>query len=403
MAGRWHLLFFVASVVYVAGFAAMIASHVWLWDTRGALVPYDFIDVYAAGKLALAHHPASAYDWPSHRIAEAAALHHPLAWKDYFGWHYPPPFLFAAAALALLPYLAAFFAWSAATLPLYLLSMQRIVGRSGAWLAAFAFPATFYNISVGQNGFLTAALIGGSLAALEERPILSGVLLGALTYKPQFGILFPFALAAGGYWRTFAAAAVTAIVMAAISWFALGSDVWFAFVHSVPVTVDAVFMRGLEGWSKLNSVYGFCRFLGAGAGAAAATQIALDVLLVGGIVMLWRSRMPFALKAAALATATLLATPYVYIYDFPIVAVALAFLWRQQEFDRRETLLAAIACIAVAAFPFAGIATGLAATLCVAAIVVMRCPVRRPSRLPWHKAGVASQGDVPTYRPTPSS
>jgi arabinofuranan 3-O-arabinosyltransferase len=87
---------------------------------------------------------------------------------------------------------------------------------------------------------------------------------------------------------------------------------------------------------------------------------------------LWRGRMPFALKAAALATATLLATPYVYIYDFPILAVALAFLWRQREFDRRETLLAAIACAAVAAFPFAGIATGLAATLCVAGIVCVR-------------------------------
>jgi arabinofuranan 3-O-arabinosyltransferase len=399
MTGRWHLLFFVAGVVYVAAFAAMIASHVWLWDAQGKLAAYDFIDVYAAGKLALAHHPASAYDWPSHRMAEAAALQHPLAWKDYFGWHYPPPFLFAAAALALLPYLAAFFAWSAATLPLYLLGVQRIVGRAGAWLAAFAFPATFYNISVGQNGFLTAALIGGSLATLEERPILSGVLLGLLTYKPQFGILFPFALAAGGYWRAFAAAAATAIVVAAMSWLAFGGAAWVAFVHSVPVTVDAVFMRGLEGWSKLNSVYGFCRWLGADAAAAAAVQIALDVLLIGAVIALWRSRAPFPLKAAALATATLLVTPYVYIYDFPILAVAIAFLWRQQEFDRRETLLVAIACAAVAVFPFMHIATGLAATLCVAAIVVMRCPARRPSRL----ATLAPQGDVPTYRPSSSS
>jgi arabinofuranan 3-O-arabinosyltransferase len=399
MARRWHLLFFVASVVYVAAFAAMTASHVWLWDAQGALVPYDFIDVYAAGKLALAHHPASAYDWPSHRIAEAAALHHPLAWKDYFGWHYPPPFLFAAAVLALLPYLAAFFAWSAATLPLYLLSVQRIVGRPGAWLAAFAFPATFYNISVGQNGFLTAALIGGSLATLEERPILSGVLLGLLTYKPQFGILFPFALAACGYWRSVAAAAATAIVLATASWLTFGGDAWFAFVHSVPVTVDAVFMRGLEGWSKLNSVYGFCRWSGAGAGAAAATQIALDMLLIGAVFVLWRSKAPFALKAAALATATLLATPYAYIYDFPILAVAIAFLWRQQAFDFRETFLVAIACGAVAAFPFTHVAIGLAATFAVAAIVILRCPMHRPSRL----AALAPQGDAPTYRPTPST
>jgi hypothetical protein len=372
MAQRWPLLFFVASVAYVTAFAALVARHLWLWDLRGKLVPYDFIDVYAAGKLALSGNPASPYDWPSHRIAEAAALGHPLAWKDYFGWHYPPPFLFAAAILALLPYLAAFFVWSVATLPLYLLAVQRIGDRAGAWLAAFAFPATFYNISVGQNGFLTAALIGGSLATLEERPILSGLLLGLLIYKPQFGILFPLALAAGGYWRTFATAAVTAIFIAAISWLAFGSSTWIAFFHSVPVTVDAVFVRGLEGWSKLNSVYGFSRWIGVSAGPAAALQIALTVLLAGAIVALWRGKAPFALKAAALTTATLLATPYVYIYDFPILAMAIAFLWRQQAFDTRETLLVAIACAAVAVFPWVHVASGLAATLVIAMIVSAR-------------------------------
>lgn len=389
MAGRWHLLFFVASVVYVTAFAAMVASHVWLWDAQGGIVPYDFIDVYAAGKLALAGHAASVYDWPAHRIAEAAALGHKLAWKDYFGWHYPPPFLFAAAALASLPYFAAFFAWSAATLPLYLLALQRIVGRAGTWLAAFAFPATFYDIVVGQNGFLTAALIGGSLATLEERPILSGVLVGLLTYKPQFGILFPFALAAGGYWRSFVAATATALVMAAVSWLAFGSETWLAFVHSVPVTVDAVFLRGLEGWSKLNSLYGVSRWLGAGAQAAGALQVALTLVLAAGVVALWRGKAPFALKAAALATATMLATPYCYIYDFPILAVAIAFLWRQQAFDARETALVGTACFAVAAFPFAHFASGLAATLCIAALVVMRCPIGRPF------ATLAPRGDVP--------
>jgi arabinofuranan 3-O-arabinosyltransferase len=372
MTRRWPILFFVASVAYVTAFAALVARHLWLWDLRGKQVPYDFIDVYAAGELAHSGHPAIIYDWPSHRIAEAAALGHPLAWKDYFGWHYPPPFLFVAAILALLPYLAAFFAWSAATLPLYLLAIQRIGGRADAWLAGLAFPATFYNISVGQNGFLTAALIGGSLATLEERPIVSGLLLGLLTYKPQFGILFPFALAAGGYWRTFVTATATAIFIAALSWFAFGSGTWIAFFHSVPVTVDAVFVRGLEGWSKLNSVYGLSRWIGASTGTAASLQIALTVLLAGAIVALWRGRAPFALKAAALTTATLLATPYVYIYDFPILATAIMFLWRQQAFDTRETLLVAVACAAVAVFPWAHIASGLVATLVIATIVCAR-------------------------------
>src|ERR1700729_990733 len=139
MTPRWHLVFFIACVIYATAFASMAAAHQWLWDAQGQIATYDFVAVHAAGKLALAGHAANAYDWPAHRVAETVSLAHPVSWKAYLGWHYPPPFLFAASMLALLPYLAAFLAWSAVTLPLYALAMQRIVARG--WLAALAVPA----------------------------------------------------------------------------------------------------------------------------------------------------------------------------------------------------------------------------------------------------------------------
>ena len=62
---------------------------------------------------------------------------------------------------------------------------------AAAFLVALGFPAALWNVTAGQNGFLTAALIGGTLGLLERRPALAGVCLGLLTYKPQFGLLFP--------------------------------------------------------------------------------------------------------------------------------------------------------------------------------------------------------------------
>ncbi len=47
----------------------------------------------------------------------------------------------------------------------------------------------------------------GALLQLDKRPVLAGILFGLLAYKPQFGLLIPFVLAASGRWRTFAAAA----------------------------------------------------------------------------------------------------------------------------------------------------------------------------------------------------
>ena len=51
---------------------------------------------------------------------------------------------------------------------------------------------------VGQNGFLTAALIDGTLYLMPVRPILAGICLGLLSYKPQYGLLFPLVLIAAG-------------------------------------------------------------------------------------------------------------------------------------------------------------------------------------------------------------
>jgi hypothetical protein len=50
-------------------------------------------------------HPAAAYDWGLHREVEVAVAGHDFA--SCCGWHYPPTFLFVAAPLAALLYLAA--------------------------------------------------------------------------------------------------------------------------------------------------------------------------------------------------------------------------------------------------------------------------------------------------------
>jgi arabinofuranan 3-O-arabinosyltransferase len=71
-------------------------------------------------------HPAAAYDWSLHREVEVAIAGRDFA--SYYGWHYPPPPLFFAAALATLPYLAAWAVWMAITLPVYVAAVRAIIG-----------------------------------------------------------------------------------------------------------------------------------------------------------------------------------------------------------------------------------------------------------------------------------
>ena len=46
------------------------------------------------------------------------------------------------------------------------------------------------------------------------------------------------------------------------------------------------------------------------------------------LALMWRSRVSYPLKAAALAAGTLLITPYLFLYDLMVLAIAVAFLIR---------------------------------------------------------------------------
>ena len=59
---------------------------------------------------------------------------------------------------------------------------------------------------------------------------------------------------------------------------------------------------------------------GAGVQLAYAIQFALALMLAASLAWLWQSDAAFELKAAGLATASLLATPYVLDYDLVVLA-----------------------------------------------------------------------------------
>ncbi len=360
----------LAYLVMLAG--AFLQGH-FLIDGARRPIANDFVSFYAAGQMALAGDAASAYDWPLHQAAEVRALGHDF--PGYYGWHNPPPFLFVVAALPLLPYLGAALAWLAGTLAAYVLALRSILPDRAGIFVALGFPAAIWNVTSGQNGFLTAALIGGTLAALERRPALAGVLLGLLTYKPQFGLLFPLALIADRRWLTIAVAAGVASLMAGASWLVFGGDTWQAFFHWLPITSHRVFDEGVADFDRLQSLYGLVRAHDGSETLAFVVQSAGSIAAALGILWLWRSRAPFDLKAAALAAATLIATPYVYMYDVTVLAVAVGFLLRYvlvRGFTTADICGLTAGAALILVFPYVGTQTGLAAVLIVLALVVSR-------------------------------
>jgi hypothetical protein len=362
----------LAQAVYLA---TSYLQGIWIVGPGGG-VPSDFVNVWAAGRLVLEGHPAAVYDWPAHKLVEEAAVGH--AFGGYFGWHYPPTFLFVAAALSLLTYATAYAVWVFGTFPVYLAAIRAIVGERIGYLLAAAFPALLANFIVGQNGFLTAGLVSGALVLLPRRPIVAGLLLGLLTYKPHLGLLFPIALVAAGYWRAFFTAAMVAVLMAVAAWFAFGSDTWQAFFANIGHTSQAFLSDGWADWGKLQTAFGLTRMLGGGETLAWAVQGAVALVAAIAIALLWRSRAAYEIKAAALATGAMLATPYLYTYDLVVLAVPLAFLFRfgrVRGFLPHEMVGIGVACLLVLIFPFVKAPVGFAALLVAAALIARRAIV----------------------------
>jgi Glycosyltransferase family 87 len=319
----YSLILLAIAVIAMAGWIAVSDG---LIDRNGKPIGTDFSNVYAAGELTWQGKPADAYNPALQHAAEKATF----GGRDvpFYGWHYPPFFLAIAFLVAALPYAWGLALWLAASLAAYLATIRAILPRNETLLVAAAFPAVFVNVGHGQNGFLTAALLGGALQLLDRRPWLAGVLIGLLAYKPQFGVLIPIALVASQRWSCILAAVATIAALVAISFAALGGGVWHAFVESMNFTQTVVLEQGGTGWEKIQSIFSAARNWGADVKTAYAIQTALAAMLAATLAWLWHSDAAFELKASALATASLLATPYVLDYDLVVSAIAIAFLAR---------------------------------------------------------------------------
>jgi hypothetical protein len=366
-AKRVRLVALALLAAFVLGAGFLIATSNGLNDRFGRPLGTDFSNVYAAGSYVLAGEPTAPFD-PARQFAREQAIFGQAT--QFYGWHYPPFFLGLAGLLALMPYGLSLAVWQSVTLIFYLLSMCAILlispplaeeGGQRSWpgggksqsiqgtppdsalraeppspfrggiennwlLLALAFPAVFINLGQGHNGFLTAALIGAALCQLDRRPILAGILIGCLTYKPQFGLLIPLVLIVTGRWRVFAAAAVTVAVMTIAVTLTFGVEVWSAFLAASKFSRLVVLEQGQTGWFKIQTVFSWVRLWGGGIALAYALQAAVTLTVAAALTWLWRSPAAYPIKAAGLLIGSALATPYSLDYDLMLLAPAIAYL-----------------------------------------------------------------------------
>ena len=217
--------------------------------------------------------------------------------------------------------------WSLIPLLIYvgltcLLARRSGLNQASAYiiLLALTLPFLSANAMTGQAGTVLAILLLGAACFWRARPILAGICIGLVAIKPQMGLLLPFALAAAGRWRTFAAAALTVLAAIGASFFWLGGAVWGDYLAMTQL-FGAFIAAGHPGIRQL-ALAPYVSLQAAGVPAALAAAAQAVISLTVGIVVtqaFWkadRARMTAGGPALGpVGRRRFARTPYALTYD----------------------------------------------------------------------------------------
>lgn len=355
-----HCWIVIAAIAYVIG----LWNRMRVGLTDGIRTPFggDFINYWSGAYLALHGRAAEVYDFAAFHAFESSVVGPHI---DFLHYSYPPVLLLLTAPLALIPYVPAHSVWIVSTWYGFYRALRLAVGDK-ALLLSLAAPAVFVNATSGQNGALTAALLGAGLLLVDRRPVITGILFGLLVYKPHLGMMLPVALIAGQRWRVIGVAGATALLLLLGSVVVFGPAVWMEYQQNLSFLRTEILEDGSGVWHRMVSVFVFARHLGAGVGPSYALQMVSAVAVALVVGWSWFRDDPAYIRNALVVLGTCLASPYLQDYDLVIGAFVAVWLKNAQQssqidarwFDAGAAMVLLLPMVAASLANLTGLAFG---------------------------------------------
>jgi hypothetical protein len=308
-------------------------------DKATLVLGRDFLNLWMYGRAVLDVDPARFYDIATYN-GELARLLGP----GYPGqnWPNPPTALVVMAPFGLLGYFPALIAWFAVGFLAFYMAGRREISDARILVVVLVSPAALFCVMSGQSSFLTTGALLAIFASLDKRPVIAGVLIGLLTVKPQLGVLFPFALIASGRWRVFLSAAVTTLVLIAISVALGGQEGWHDYiVKALPLQREVLGDAAGTAMPFQPTIFMNVRGL-VGNRIGEAIQLAFAIAAVTAVAAAFRYRGrgdPRLLQALFFAC-TVCTSPYMGAYDLLPLTFAAVVLLAEGKLDATGRRLA---------------------------------------------------------------
>ena len=191
-------------------------------------------------------------------------------------------------------------------------------------LLALVLPI-YVTLTIGQNAFVTGAVMGGFVLLTLRGRASAGLPLGLLVIKPHLGIGLGVHALAAGRWRVIGLALVVALVSAGLATLALGPEIWPAFRQGMANAQTALASQFYPMF-RMTSVYALLHTLGVPPGIAIWAQGAVALGACAVVAVAARRGVPLRQTLALACFASALVSPYLYDYDLVVIGVGLALI-----------------------------------------------------------------------------
>ncbi|MGE0044395.1 MAG: glycosyltransferase family 87 protein [Hyphomonadaceae bacterium] len=336
----------LAALATLAAMASQLIGANGMHLANGQPLFGDYFAFWSAGRMALEGAAADAYTQSTLFEVQRRVIPELTV---VFPFRHPPAFLFLAAPLSLLPLPLAASLFLIAGFALFIYAARFFASRASDIAIAAMQPAALLHIGSVQLGLFVAGVTGLAVAWLKKRPRAAGIMIGLLALKPHLALLWPILLIAQKRWSAFLSAAITAIALTIAAGIVFGWETYPRFIEAVLQGESAV-SAGRINHAPQVSLYANLIGLGVPIPFAMAIHALSAAAAIFLSILIWRGN-DERTSAAALVSATLLISPYLFFYDHVMILIAIAAL-HQRASVREQWLLA-----------FAWLASGLALAL----------------------------------------
>lgn len=328
-------------------YSTLIAVVMWtMWavdmtgggvvDRLGKLKGTDFLQFYVGGAFAREGRLQDFYD-PQKLHARATALV-PASRDTIYLPIQSPQTALVFAPLSALSYGTAVAIWLALVVALYLASCWLIWidcdalrhYRSETLIATLAFPGLYATVLYGQTSVVALLAVTAALAALRRNhPVVAGLALGCLVFKPHWLLVVTAVAIAAGEWRMVAGAIASAAVQVAITCAAAGGAAmrgYWAILVSTAQIGDLLEPRPGD------SLRSFFRVFVPSQTLALALYVAASCGALALAARIWRGPARFEERAPALVLTAILISPHAFAYD--LILLAPVYLMMANAFAR---------------------------------------------------------------------